>query len=141
MGTISGTVQQHMERFRQKQMELEELTPPGWEEAVKLFCEQDKKYGTAKLSGPVVIQPQTDDNASAPPPTTFGEDVERLDIVPGISQMPQGTSRPGSSHILLGLVKLQSNMSISDLLPAAEADMSPLLNGQPVEAVIFYPCI
>ena len=30
MGTITKTVQQYMESFRQKQMKLDELTQPGW---------------------------------------------------------------------------------------------------------------
>jgi len=67
--------------------------------------------------------------------------MERLDIVPGISQMPQGTSRPGSSHIRLGSVKSQSNTTISGLEPDAEADMLPLLKAKPVEPVSFYPCL
>jgi len=141
MGTIFKTVQQRMESIRQKQMKLDELTQPGWEDAADYFCERDKKYGTAELRVPVVVQPQTDDDTSAPPPTTFGELMERLDIVPGISQMPQWTSRLGSSHIWLGSVKLQSNTTISCLEPAAEPDTLPLLKAKPVEPVSFYPCL
>jgi len=141
MGTITKTVQQHMESFRQKQMKLDELTQLGWEDAADYFRERDKKYGTAELRVPVVVQPQTDDDASASPPTTFGELMERLDIVPGISQMLQRTSRPGSNHIRLGSVKLQSNTSISGLEPALEPDTSPLLKAKPVELVSFYPSI
>jgi len=85
MGTISKTVQQRMESFRQKQMKLAELTQPGSDDAADYSHERDKTYGTAELSHPVVVQPQTDDDASAPPPTSFGELMERLDIVPGIS--------------------------------------------------------
>jgi len=140
MGTITKTVQQRKENFRQKQMELDELTQPGCEDAADNFRERDKKYGTAELWVPVVVQAQTDDDASAPPPTTFGELMERLDIVPGISQMPQETSRPGSSHIRLGSVKLQSNTNISGLEPAIEPDTSPLLKAKPVEPVSFFPC-
>jgi len=33
MGKITKTVQQRMERFRQKPMKLDELTQPGWEDA------------------------------------------------------------------------------------------------------------
>jgi len=141
MGTITKTVQQRMESFRQKQMKLDELTQPGWEDAADYFRERDKKHGTAELRVPVVVQSQTDDGASAPPPTTFGELMERLDMVSGISQMPQGTSRPGSSHIRLGWVKPQSNTSISWLEPAVEPDTSPLLKAKPVEPLSFYPCI
>jgi len=67
--------------------------------------------------------------------------MERYDIVPGISQMPQGTSRPGSSRIRLGSVKPQSNTTISVLEPAAEPDTLPLLKAKPVEPVSFYPCL
>jgi len=141
IGTMSKTVQQGMESFRRKQMKLDELTQPGWEDTADYFCERDEKYGTAELRVPVVVQPQTDDDASAPPPTTFGELMDRLDTVPRISQMPQGTSWPGSSHIRLGSVKPQSNSTISGLEPAAEPNTLPLLNVKPVEPVSIYPCL
>jgi len=64
--------------------------------------------------------------------------MESLDIVPRISE---GTSRPGTSHIRLGPVKPQSKSSIPSGEPAAEPDLSPLLNAKPVEPVSFYPCI
>jgi len=85
MGTITKTVQQRMERFRQKQMKLDELTQPGLEDAADFFRERDKKYGTCELRVPAVVQPQTNDDSQAPPPTTFGELMESVDIVPGIS--------------------------------------------------------
>jgi hypothetical protein len=141
LGTISKTVQQCMECFRLKQMKLDELTLPGWGVAADYFRTRDKKYGTADFRVPVIVQPQTDDDASAPPPTIFGDLLERLDIVPGISQMPQGTSQPGSSHIRLGSVQPQSNMSLSGLQPAAESDTSPLLQAKSVEPVSVYPGI
>jgi hypothetical protein len=141
MGKISKTVQQHMESLRQKQMKRDGLTQPGWEDGADYFRERNKKYGTAELSVLVIVQPQTDNDASAPPPTTFGELMERLDIVPGISQMPQGTSRPGSSHIRLRSVKLQSNTTISRHEPAAEPNTSTLLKAKPIEPVSFHPCI
>jgi len=37
MGTITKTVQQHMERFRQRYMKFDELTQPGWEDAANYF--------------------------------------------------------------------------------------------------------
>jgi hypothetical protein len=79
-----------MENFRQKQMMLDEVTHQGWEDAADYFRESDKKYGKAELWVPVVVHPQTDDDALAPPATTLGELVERLDIVSEISQMVQG---------------------------------------------------
>jgi len=62
------------------------------------------------------------------------------DIVHGISQMLQGTSRPGSSHIRLCLVKLQSHSNIPFPAPAAEPDLSPLLKSKHVEPVRYYLC-
>jgi len=67
--------------------------------------------------------------------------MESLDIVPRISQRPQGTSRPGSSHIRLGSVKPQSKLSIPSGEPAAEPNTSTLLKMKSVEPVSFYPCI
>jgi hypothetical protein len=96
MSTISKTVQHHMERFRQKQMKLDQLTQPGWGDAADYLRERDKKYGTAELRVPTVVKPQTDHTVAAPALTTFGELMESLNIVLGRSQMPQGTSQPGS---------------------------------------------
>jgi hypothetical protein len=36
-----------MARFRPKQMKLDELIQPGWEDAADYFRERDKKYGTS----------------------------------------------------------------------------------------------
>jgi len=73
-------------------MKLDELTPPGWEDAANSFSEREMKYGTSKLKIPAVVQPHTADDSAAPAQTTFGELMECLDIVPRISQMPQWTS-------------------------------------------------
>jgi hypothetical protein len=141
MRTMTKTVQQRMERFWQTQMKLDELTQLGWEAAPDYFRERDKKYGTSELMVPAVVQPQTNDDAPAPPLTTFGQLVVSFDIVPGILQMPQGTSRPGSSHMRLGSVKPQSKSTIPSGEPAAEPDSSTLLKAKPIEPVSFYPCI
>ena len=140
MGTITKTIQQCTERFRQKEMKLDDLTQPGWEDAADYFGERDKQHSTSELRVPAVIQLQTDDYAAAPSETTFGELLMSLELVPGISQMPQGSSRPGSSHIRLGYVKPQSNTSIASYEPAVDRDTSPLLKAKPVEPVIFYLC-
>jgi hypothetical protein len=47
MGTVSNTEQQRMESFQEKQMKLDKLTQPGWEDAVDYFRERDQKYGTS----------------------------------------------------------------------------------------------
>jgi hypothetical protein len=141
MGTITKKIQQLMERLRQKQMQLDELPQPGWEDAVNYFCEREKKYGTSELRVQAVVQPPTDDDAATPAPTTFGELMECLEIVPGISQMPQGTTRPGSSYIRLSSVKPHRNTSKPGLEPAVETDLSPVLKAKTVEPVCFYLCI
>ena len=141
MGRITKMVQQHLERVPQTQMKLDQLTQPGWEDAVNYFHERDKKYGTSGLQVPAVVQKQTGDDATTPVPSTIGELLEGLDIVPGISPMPQGTSRPESSHIRLDSVEPQSNTSISGLESTAERNASPLLNAKPVVPVSFYPSI
>jgi len=138
MGTITTTVQQRMERLRQKQMKFDELIQPGWEDSADYFRVREKKYGTSEVRVPAVVQQRMNDDALPHPRTTFAELMESLDIVPRISEE---TSRPGSSHIRLGSVKPQSKLSIPSGEPAAEPDLSPLLKAKPVEPVSFYPCI
>jgi len=115
MGTITKTILQHIERFRQKQMKLDEWTQLGWEDAADYFHGSDKENGTSQFSVAAVVQSQRDDDAAAPSLQTFGEPMESLEIVLGILEMLKGTSRPGSSHNSLGAVKPQSNTSISGL--------------------------
>jgi len=83
-------------------MKLDKLTEPGWGDAADYFRERDKKYGTSELNVPAIIKSQRDHVAAAPSPTTFGELLGTLDIIPGISLMRQCTSRPGSSHMRIG---------------------------------------
>jgi len=51
---------------------------------------------------PAVIKPQNNEIRATPAQSTIAERMETLDIVAKISQMPQGTSGPGSSHMQLG---------------------------------------
>jgi len=92
MGTITKMGQHRMERIRQKQRKLVELTQPRWEDSAHYFREREKKYSTSELMVPAFVQLQTNDDAPAPPPATFGEPRENLDIVPGISRTLQRTS-------------------------------------------------
>jgi len=80
-------------------MKLDEWTQPGWVDTADYFHERDEKYGTSDLRVPAVVDLESDDDAAAPALTTFGKLRECLDIVPGISRMLQGISRPGSRHI------------------------------------------
>jgi hypothetical protein len=141
MSTTTEMMQQHIERIRQKQIKLNELMQPGWEDAAHYFPECEKKYGRSELRVPAVVQPQTDNAADLPAWTTFGELMESLDIVPRISQMPQGTTRPGSCHMMLSSGMLQFNTSIPSLVPSAEPDSSACLLAKHDEPVKFDPCI
>jgi hypothetical protein len=85
IGTITKTVQQRMERFRQKQMKLDAVTQPGWQDASEYCGERDKTYSPSELVVPAVVQPPTDYDTTAPSPTTCGDLIECLEIVPGIS--------------------------------------------------------
>ena len=99
MGTVTKTVQQRLRWFRHKQMKLDELKQLGLEDSADYFRKRDKKYGPSGLRVPAVVQPQTDDDEETPVRTTSGKLLECLRIVPAISQMPQGTSRPGGSEL------------------------------------------
>jgi len=90
MGTITKTVQQRMERFRQKQVKLDQLTQPGWEDVADYLCERDKQYGTTELRVLAIVQPQPHDEAPAPLTATFRELMESLDIAPRISHGRKG---------------------------------------------------
>jgi len=141
MGTISKTVQHHVEGFRQKQMRLDKLSQLGWGDAANYIRERDMKYGTAELKVPAVVKPQIDMAAATPSPTTFGERMQNLDIVCGQSQMPVVTSRPGSSQIRLGSEKPQSYKLIPDISPDTAPNSTPIQDANPAEPVRFYPYI
>jgi hypothetical protein len=139
IGTITQTAQQCMDTFWQKQMMHNKLIQLRWEDAINYFHEWDKKFGTTELKVLAVVQLQMDDEAPASPTTIFGMLMEYLNIVPGQLQMPQGTSRPGGSHIRLHWVKPQSNTSVASCKPAMVPDSSHLLKAKPVQPLSFTP--
>jgi len=141
MGTFAKMVQQCMERFRQRQMKFDQLIQPGWVDAADYFHQRDNNYSTSELWVLGVIQPQTGDDTAAHAPTTIGELIEWLDIVPEVAQMAQRTSRPGSGGMRLASGKPQWDMSIPGFVPTTGPDSPPLLIAEPVEPVPFYPCI
>ena len=141
MGTISKTVQHRMESFGQKQLRIDKLTQPGWRDIANYFRERNMKYGTAKLMVPAVVKPQTDTAAATPLLTTFGDLMQIVDIIPGQSQMPQGTFRPGSNQMRLGSEKPQSYTDIASLLLDVVANSSPIENGRALEPVSIDPRI
>jgi hypothetical protein len=139
--TISKMVQQRLESFSQKQLRLEELTQPGWGYAADYFRDRDMKYGTTELQVPAVGKPQADSTAATSSPTTFGELMQALDIVPGQSHMPQVTSRQGTSQMRLSSEIPQADNPILLPIPAAVPDSSPIEIAKPVQPVSFYRCI
>jgi hypothetical protein len=90
MGTITKMVQQCTERCWPKQIKLDKLQHLGWGDAADYLCEPDNQDGTSQLTVPGVIKTEMDAHAGLPLQTTFGENTEYLDIIPAISQMPQG---------------------------------------------------
>jgi len=119
-------------------MKLHELTQQGSGDAADYFRERDRMYGRTELRVPAVFKPQTEDVADTPAPTTFGDLMVTLAIVPGISQQPRGTSFPGSSPIRPDSGKPQSNEGIVCLPPHMESDSSPKQNVKSVEPVSYY---
>lgn len=101
MGTISLMVQHRMERCRQEEMKLEVFTQPGWGDAADSFRQRDNHYSTVELMVQAVVVSQRHQDVAEPAPSAFGVLVEWVDTVPGGSHMPQGTSRPGTSHMRL----------------------------------------
>jgi hypothetical protein len=99
------------------------------------------KYGTAELKVPGVVNHQIDPIAATPSPITFGEPMPTLAIVSGQSHMLAVTSRPGSSHMRMGLEKSQSHEFIPLFSPVAEPDSTPILDTKPVEPISIYPCL
>ena len=87
MGTISKPVWQHIERFRKKQMKLDEFTQPGWCYSAGNFSEEDMIKVADELKVPAVSMPWMDDITAAPTVSIFGEPMQTLEIVPGIWQM------------------------------------------------------
>jgi len=67
--------------------------------------------------------------------------MENLDRVPRKFQMLQVTSEPGSSHMRLGLWKLQPHIRIPSLPPAPMTNWSPMQQSTHDESVSFNRCI
>jgi len=83
MGTIPKTVQHRMERVRQKLMTIPKWMQPHWGDVANYVRERDTKYGMAELKFQGGVEPQTEDDATASAPTTFGKHLENFDSVLG----------------------------------------------------------
>jgi hypothetical protein len=122
-------------------MSLEELAPPGWEDAANYVCERDMIYGTAVLKVPAVVKPQIDRTAATPSPIIVGEHMQTPLIVQEQSEMPAVTSWPGSSQMRLGSENPQSHKFIPVLSPGAATDSMQIQDANLVELVSFNPCM
>jgi len=140
IGTISETVQTCMEHFWQKQMKVDELTRSGSGDPADYFSERGEKNGMICGKVPAVMQPRPANDAGSSAPTTFSEPMETDDSGTGKLQMPQVTSRPGSSHKRLGSRKLQTLEPIQSFHPAPMHHSSPIQISKHVEPVSFNPC-
>lgn len=101
--------------------------------------ERDEICGISEFNVYIVVKPQTDDNAAAPKPTTFGEHTECLDNSAAISQMPIGISRPGSSYTRLDTGIPQFQPDIPSRTPTAAPNSSPIWNPKSIKLVSYYP--
>jgi hypothetical protein len=113
----------------------------GWGDEAEYFRESGMKYGTTELMVPAVGKPQKHSTAATPSPTSFRELMRALDIVPRQSEMPQLTSRQGSSQMRLGSEKPQGDNHIVPPMPTAVSDSSLTEIGMSVQPGTFYPCI
>jgi len=127
-----------MQMFWQTQLKPDQFTQPRCAEAPDYYCEREYKYGTSKLCIPVVIQLKTDDDVVPPEPTAFVEVMEHLQIVPGVSGLPQGTSRPPNSHRRIRSGMLHTVTSIHGVVSPMVPDLSLIQNATPVELITFH---
>ena len=128
IGTISKSVQQCQQRFRQKEISHDELMHQGRGDEADSFFERDMKYWTAEFMVPAVLKPQTEKVPPAPEPMTFWDLMETLDIIPGQSSMPQGVSRTGSLHKWQGSEEWHSHARTASLPRNVAPNSSPLKN-------------
>jgi hypothetical protein len=81
------------------------------------------KYGTTEMKVPAVGKPHTEFSAATPSPTTFREIMQALDIVHRKSQVPQVTSRLGSSQMWSGSEKPKAANDILPPMPDGVPDL------------------
>jgi hypothetical protein len=91
------------------------------------------KYGMTDLKVLAVVKPQTDTTAVTPARTTFGDLMQRLDIVPGQSQMLQVISRLGHSRMRLGLEKSLPHSYTAFHMPNSVPNLSQVDITKPTE--------
>jgi len=121
-------------------MKLDELTQTGWADADDYFLQTDLKYGTAEMKIPAVVKPEQDELTATPAPTTFGELMETLHIVPEYRKWHQGlfTKKLSFEKKRLGSGKPQSRIHIVYLPPNTELNSLPKKSSRSVESMRNY---
>jgi len=99
------------------------------------------EYGMTELKVLAVVKPQTDMTAATPSPTTFGELMQVLDIVPGQSHMMPVTSQQGCRQMRVGSDKPEADNHLLSLMPDTMPDSSQMENVKPVQPARFSPGI
>lgn len=103
--------------------------------------ERDMKFRVAQTKVPAVVKPQTHMTAATPSPTTFGELMHAVNIVPSQSQMMDVTSRLGSSQLRPGSVKPQAVNPLISLPPHMVPDSSQMDIAKLVQHIRFFASI
>jgi len=137
MGTICKTVHHRTESFQQMHMRRDFQTLPGWVNGANYIRQRDMKYEMTELKVPAVGKSQTDSTAATPSPTTCGELLQALDIVPGQSQIAQVTTQQGSCQMRLGWDKPQADNHVVPPMPAARPKYSQIEIVKPVQPESF----
>lgn len=86
------SVPQGMKQFRQKYMRHDDVMALGGGDAGDHFHDGDMMCGIVKWMRAAVVKPRTVDHTEVAAPATFGEIIETLDMVHGMSQMLHRTS-------------------------------------------------
>jgi len=141
MGKISKTVQHRMESFQQKLMKHDERTQLRSGDTADYFLDRDIMYWITELKVLAVVKPHTDTTAATPSPTTSGELMRALHIVPAESQIPQVNSQPGSIQMKQSSEKPQADNHMVYLMPNTVPDSSKLVIVKQVHSISFYHSI
>jgi len=93
------------------------------------------KYWTTELKVPPVVEPPTDTTAATPSLTTSGELMQVPDIISGQLQMPQVTSRQGSSQMRLSSERPEPDNHIVSQMPDSMRNPSQMENAKPDQPI------
>jgi len=140
MDTISKVVQHHLPSIQQIRIVAPWLDGTGMGERGWLHVWERYEVWDYRNVGSSSCQALTEMTAATPSPTTFGELMHTVEIVPVHWQMPRGTSWPGICQIRLGSENSQSYHWAGYLQPKSEQNSSPNLLLKAVEPVNIFPC-